>query len=126
VPVWWWLAGRVVVFGLGAGQNPALTTPLTFAGPPEELDAELGRHLASYVRTHQQTASSLAKAKATMKAAAKAAQEAKRKFEERKKASQKAPLAPVPSSPVEFPSASAPTGTLGLFPACYFPRSRCR
>ena len=68
----------------------------------------------------------VAKAKATMEAAAKAAQEAKRKFEERKKASQKAPLAPVPSSPVESAKASAPTGTLGLFPACYFPRSRCR
>jgi len=73
-----------------ADENPALSTPLTYTGSPEELDAELGKHLASYVQTHQQTASTLAEAKATMEAAAKAAQEeAKRKAEERKKAVQK-------------------------------------
>jgi hypothetical protein len=33
-------------------ENPALTTPLTYTGPPEELDAELGKHLAGYVQTH--------------------------------------------------------------------------
>ena len=58
-----------------ADENPALTTPLTYTGSPEELDAELGKHLAGYVQTHQQTASTLAEAKATMEAAAKAAQE---------------------------------------------------
>ena len=47
-----------------ADENPALTTPLTYTGPPEELDAELGKHLAGYVQTHQQTASTLAEAKA--------------------------------------------------------------
>ncbi len=68
-----------------ADENPALSTPLTFAGAPEERDTELGKHLAGYVQTHQQTASTLAKA--TMEAAAKAAQEkAKRKAEERRKA----------------------------------------
>ncbi len=56
-----------------ADENPALTTPLTYTGPPEELDAELGKHLAGYVQTHQQSASTLAEAKATMEAAAKAA-----------------------------------------------------
>ena len=76
-----------------ADENPALTTPLTFTGSPEELDAELGKHLAGYVQTHQQTASTLAEAKATMEAAAKAAQEeAKRKAEERRKGTHK-PLA---------------------------------
>jgi len=30
-------------------ENPALTTPLTYTGPPEELDAQLGKHLAGYV-----------------------------------------------------------------------------
>jgi PRTRC genetic system protein E len=55
--------------------NPALGTPLTYTGSPEELDAELGKHLAGYVQIHQQTASTLAEAKATMEAAAKAAQE---------------------------------------------------
>ena len=99
-----------------ADENTALTTPLTFAGSPEELDAELGKHLAGYVQTHQQTTDTLAEAKATMEAAAKAAQEeAKRKAEERKKAAQKSPVtAPVSSTPAEPGSASP--GTLGLFP----------
>src|SRR5207237_460712 len=74
-----------------ADENPALTTPLTYTGSPEELDAELGKHLASYVQVHQQAASTLAEAKATIEAAAKAAQdEARRKAEERKRAAQTA------------------------------------
>ena len=104
-------------------ENPALTTPLTFTGLPEELDAELGKHLAGYVQTHQQTASTLAEAKATMEAAAKVAQdEAKRKAEERKKLTQKPPTpatawsAASPSStPAEAAPSLASTGTLGLF-----------
>jgi PRTRC genetic system protein E len=101
-----------------ADGNPALSTPLTYTGSPEELDAELGKQLAGYVQTHQQTASTLAEAKATMEAAAKAAQEeAKRKAEERKKATQKSPVAaPAPSTPAEPVPTSASTGTLGLFP----------
>jgi PRTRC genetic system protein E len=111
-----------------ADENPALTTPLTYTGSPEELDAELWKHLAGYVQTHQQTASTLAEAKATMEAAAKAAQEeAKRKAEERKKATPKPPdkgtaaLATEPASasssptPAEATPSSASTGTLGLF-----------
>jgi len=111
-----------------ADENPALSTPLTYTGPPEELDAELGKHLAGYVQTHQQTASTLAEAKATMEAAAKAAQEeAKRKAEERKKATQKppdkasTPATAQPMSAVPPPTESAasppPMVTLGLFPA---------
>ena len=102
-----------------ADENPALTTPLTFTGSPEELDAELGKHLAGYVQSHQQTASTLAEARATMEAAAKVAQEeAKRKAEERKKAIQKpsATATPASSAPAEPVPASASTGTLGLFP----------
>jgi hypothetical protein len=45
-----------------------LTTPPTYTGPPEELDAELGKHLAGYVQTRTQTASTLAEAKATLEA----------------------------------------------------------
>ena len=101
------------------------TTPLTYTGPPEELDAELGKHLAGYVQTHQQTASTLAEAKATMEAAAKAAQEeAKRKAEERKKATVKPPATTAPAAtsttaslaPSEAVPSSAPIETLGLFP----------
>src|ERR1022692_2134823 len=104
-----------------ADDNPVLSTPLTYTGSPEELDAELGKHLAGYVQTHQQTASTLAEAKTTMEAAAKAAQEeAKRKADERKKATVKSPsttavepASPPPGDAVPF---SASTGTLGLFP----------
>ncbi len=45
---------RVNVFPHGkADDNPALSTPLTCTGSPEELDAELGKHLACYVQTHK-------------------------------------------------------------------------
>lgn len=109
-------------------ENPALNTPLTFTGSPEELDAELGKHLAGYVQTHQQTASNLAEAKATMEAAAKVAQEeAKRKAEERRKTAEKGPdrgSPPATAQPTSaLPSATGsvatppPMVTLGLFPA---------
>ena len=101
-----------------ADENPALTTPLTYTGPPEELDAELGKHLAGYVQVHQQTASTLAEAKATMEAAAKAAQEEAK----RKKATQKPPTtataepaSSASSTPGEPVPSSPSTGTLRLF-----------
>jgi len=110
-----------------ADEDPALSTPLTYTGRPEELDAELGKHLAGYAQTHQQTASTLAEAKATMEAAAKATQEeAKRKAEERKKTAQKPPdkvSPPATAQPTSIPAAaesvaSSPTMvTMGLFPA---------
>jgi len=98
-----------------AGENPALTTPLTYTGSPEELDNELGKHLASYTQVHQQTASTLAEAKATMEAAAKAAQEeARKKAEERrKKAADKS--AENPASPAPTPLAAQPTANASLF-----------
>jgi PRTRC genetic system protein E len=110
-----------------ADENPALTTPLTYTGSPEELDAELGKHLADYVQVHQRTGSTLAEAKATMDAAGKAAQEeAKRKAEERKKTAQKPPASVTTASAAPSSSASVPTAeatpspvsadTLGLFP----------
>ena len=105
-----------------ADENPALSTPLTYTGLAEELDAELGKHLAGYVQTHQQTASTLAEAKATMEAAAKAAQEeAKHKAEDRKKATQKPPATATTAEPASSTSgepvpSSASAGTLGLFP----------
>lgn len=45
-----------------ADDNQPLTTPLTCTGPPEKLDAELGKHLPGYVHAHQQTASTSAEA----------------------------------------------------------------
>ncbi len=57
------------------GEEQALTTPLSYTGSPEELDAELGKHLASFVDSHMQLGSTLAEAKAEMDAAAKAARQ---------------------------------------------------
>jgi PRTRC genetic system protein E len=57
------------------GEDHALTTPLTFTGSAEELDSELGRHLASYVDSHLALGSTLAEATAEMDAAAKAARQ---------------------------------------------------
>jgi PRTRC genetic system protein E len=59
----------------GLNENPALTTPLSYTGTAEELDAELGKQLASYVECHLVLGSTLASAKAEMDAAARAAQE---------------------------------------------------
>jgi PRTRC genetic system protein E len=57
---------------LKEGEQEALTTPLSFTGLAEELDAELGGHLASYVHSHVELRNTLAEAKAEMDAAAKA------------------------------------------------------
>ncbi len=57
------------------GEDQALTTPLSYTGSAEELDAELGKHLASYVDSHLRLGSTLAEAKAEMDTAAKAARQ---------------------------------------------------
>jgi PRTRC genetic system protein E len=57
------------------GEDEALTTPLSYAGSAQELDAELGKHLASYVVSHLQLGNTLAEAKAEMDAAAKVARQ---------------------------------------------------
>ena len=57
------------------GEDEALTTPLSYTGSPEELDLELGQHLAGYVDSHLALGSTLAEAKAEMDAAAKAARQ---------------------------------------------------
>ena len=79
-------------------ENVALTTPLSFAGTPEELDRDFARELPAYVDAHQRLGSTLAEAKATMEAAAKAAQEeAKRKADERRKTKTALSTPPAPS-----------------------------
>jgi len=57
------------------GEDQALTTPLSLTGSAEELDSELGRHLASYVDSHLALGNTLAEARAEMDAAAKAARQ---------------------------------------------------
>jgi len=90
----------------GENENPALTTPLSYTGTPEELDGELAKQLASYVECHRELGSTLAQAKAEMDAAAKAAQEeARKKAEERRK---KAAEKPADNSAAPVPGSSAP------------------
>lgn len=97
------------------GETPALSTPLSYTGTPEELDAELGKYLASYFECHTQLGSTLAQAKAEMEAASKAAQEeARKKTAERskkvaEKSAAKAEGAPAASTP------TAPAATMTLF-----------
>ena len=99
----------------GENENPALTTPLSYTGTPEELDAELAKQLASYVECHRELGSTLAQAKAEMDAAAKAAQEeARKKAEERRKKAADKP-ADNPAAPVPAPSAPQPAAAASLF-----------
>jgi len=98
-------------------ENPALTTPLSYTGTPEELDAELGKHLASYVECHTQLGSTLAQAKAEMEAAAKAAQEEARKksAERNKKPTEKTPAAAGGNSAAPAQPEDAAVGSNTLF-----------
>ena len=98
-------------------ENPALTTPLSYTGTPEELDAELGKHLASYVECHTQLGSTLAQAKAEMEAAAKAAQEEARKksAERNKKPTEKSAAAADAKSATPAQTADAAVESNTLF-----------
>ena len=98
---------NVLPKGANGSENAALTTPLSFAGTPEELDRDFTRELAAYVDAHQRLGSTLAEAKAIMEAAAKAAQEeAKRKAEERRK-TKTAACTPTPA-PSDSPQTATP------------------
>ena len=113
-------------------ENPALSTPLSFVGTPEELDRDFARELASYVDAHRQLGSTLAEAKATMEAAAKVAQEeAKRKADERRKEKPSAapPVTTQPASSVSpDPAAAAGSNLFGEEPAksAQSPQKECR
>jgi PRTRC genetic system protein E len=98
-------------------EDPALITPLSYTGTPEELGAELGKHLASYVECHTQLGGTLAQAKAEMEAAAKAAQEeARRKSAERnKKPAEKAEAAAGDNSATPQRTGNAAVGSNTLF-----------
>src|SRR5260370_14568710 len=66
---------NVIPAKVNEGDDHALTTPLSVTGSAEELDAELGRHLASYVDAHLALGSTVAEAKSATDAAAKAARQ---------------------------------------------------
>jgi len=95
------------------GEEQALTTPLSFTGSAEELDAELGHHLASYVQSHLELRNTLAEAKAEMDAAAKATRQ-------KVKATHQASKPELPAEKNDDSAASAPSAgesTPSLFAA---------
>jgi PRTRC genetic system protein E len=72
---------------LAGGENAALTTPMSFTGTAEELDAQLPDAIVSFVASHLELKNTLSRAKEEMAAAAKAAQdEAKNKSKTARKA----------------------------------------
>jgi len=95
------------------GEDHALTTPLSFTGSAEELDSELGRHLASYVDSHLALGNTLAEAKAEMEAAAKAARQ---KVKTTQQASKPDPAVTKKEEPPR-PTAPAADETPSLFAA---------
>lgn len=94
------------------GEDQALTTPLSYTGSPEELDRELGQHLASYVDSHLALGNTLAEAKAEMDAAAKAARQRAKTAQQTSK-SDAGTRKEESTTPVAAPSDSTPS----LFPA---------
>jgi PRTRC genetic system protein E len=94
------------------GEDQALTTPLSYTGSPEELDRELGQHLASYVDSHLALGSTLAEAKAEMDAAAKAARQ-------KAKTAQQTSTPDIGTKKEESvaPASAPPDTTSSLFPA---------
>lgn len=94
------------------GDDEALTTPLSYTGSPEELDSELGQHLASYVDSHLTLGSTLAEAKAEMDAAAKAARQKAKTAQQTSK-----PDTATKKEESATPVAASPDTTPSLFPA---------
>ena len=94
------------------GEDEALTTPLSYTGSPEDLDREIGQHLASYVDSHLALGSTLAEAKAEMDAAAKIARQKAKTAQQaskpdtgsRKEESATPVAAPVDTMPSLFPA----------------------
>ena len=104
---------NVIPAKVNEGDDHALTTPLSLTGSAEELDSELGRHLASYVDSHLALGSTLAEAKAEMDAAAKAARQKVKTTQQTSKAD--AAVARKDESP--GPAAPATDTTPSLFAA---------
>ena len=94
------------------GEEQALTTPLSFTGSAEELDAELGSHLASYVDCHLELRNTLAEAKAEMDAAAKAARQRVKPPQQTAKSD-----APIKKEETSMPSGTGAETTPSLFAA---------
>jgi PRTRC genetic system protein E len=79
---------NVIPKALGTNENPALATPLTITGKPEDLDRDLATQLASFSESVTQASSNLETLKAEHAAAIKTVEaENKKKLDERKKTS---------------------------------------
>ena len=94
------------------GEDEALTTPLSYTGSPEELDKELGQHLATYVDSHLALGSTLAEAKAEIDAAAKAARQKAKTAQQSSK-----PDTGTRKEESATPVTAPPDATPSLFPA---------
>lgn len=90
-------------------EDQALTTPLSYAGSAEELDAELGKHLGSYVDAHLTLGSALAEAKAEMDAAAKASRQRVKAAQPRSKLGPNTAKEEVAVAPAAAPADTTPS-----------------
>jgi PRTRC genetic system protein E len=99
-------------------ENDALTTPVSFTGTAEELEAELGPTLVSYTGSHLQLKSTLENAQAEMAAAAKAAKskaQSSSKTPLKKEGTFTTPAKPTQAGSPEVPAKPAPPKTASLF-----------
>ena len=79
---------NVIPKKLKDGENSALTTPMSFTGTADELDAQLPDAIVSFVASHLELRNTLARAREEMDTAAKTAQEeARNKAKNNKKTS---------------------------------------
>jgi PRTRC genetic system protein E len=114
---------NVIPKKLAEGENNALTTPMSFTGTAEELDAELPVAISSFVASHLQLKNTLEKAKEEMASAVKAAQEeARNKAKNAKKGNDTAAKATATEKKdaekkEEETKAPAPPSLPGLFDA---------
>ena len=107
---------NVVPKKIAESENDALTTPMSFTGTAEELDAQLDGAIVSFVASHLELKSTLARAKEEMDAAAKTAkQEAANKTKAVKKSAVETSAKPTSVEKKEEVKASGPPSAPGLF-----------
>jgi PRTRC genetic system protein E len=107
---------NVVPKKIAESENDALTTPMSFTGTAEELDAQLDGAIVSFVASHLELKNTLARAKEEMDVAAKAAkQEATNKTKAVKKPTVETSARPTDVEKKEEANASRPPSMPGLF-----------
>jgi PRTRC genetic system protein E len=107
---------NVVPKKIAEGENEALTTPMSFTGTAEELNAQLDEVIVSFVASHLELKNTLTRAKEEMDVAAKATkQEAANKTKAGKKATVETSARPMNVETKEEVKAPAPLSMPGLF-----------